>query len=318
MKFQSVIRKIFPVMLAMFLPSCMFAQSELYPHHFDLKEVTLLDGPFKTALERNNDLLLQYDVDRLLTPFIRQAGLSDKVGSSYQGWTSKHPKFVNWGDDSFNLEGHVGGHYLSALALAYAATPDASVRKAMKDRLDYMIQILKDCQDTYDKNTEGLYGFIGGQPINDVWKSLYSGNLSAFNRRGGWVPFYCQHKVLAGLRDAYLYGENTTAKELFRKLADWSVNVVSKLSDADMEAMLNWEHGGMNESLLDAYQLFGDKKYLAAAKRFSHKTMLNGMQSLMANMPTPKCPSILVLNASMRTMLRQPITDRQLLISGMM
>lgn len=280
MKFQSVIRKIFPVMLAMFLPSCMFAQSELYPHHFDLKEVTLLDGPFKTALERNNDLLLQYDVDRLLTPFIRQAGLSDKVGSSYQGWTSKHPKFVNWGDDSFNLEGHVGGHYLSALALAYAATPDASVRKTMKDRLDYMIQILKDCQDAYDKNTEGLYGFIGGQPINDVWKSLYSGNLSAFNRRGGWVPFYCQHKVLAGLRDAYLYGENTTAKELFRKLADWSVNVVSKLSDADMEAMLNWEHGGMNESLLDAYQLFGDKKYLTAAKRFSHKTMLNGMQSL--------------------------------------
>ncbi|MBP5712031.1 MAG: glycoside hydrolase family 127 protein, partial [Prevotella sp.] len=58
------------------------------------------------------------------------------------------------------------------------------------------------------------------------------------------------------------------------------INVVSKLSDSDMESMLNWEHGGMNESLLDAYQLFGDNKYLTAAKRFSHKTMLNGMQSL--------------------------------------
>ena len=267
-------------MAALLFPSWTFAQSELYPNHFDLKDVTLLDGPFKTALEKNNELLLQYDVDRLLTPFIRQAGLSSKAGSPYQGWTSKHPKFVNWGDDSFNLEGHVGGHYLSALALAYAATPDASIKKAMKDRLDYMINILKDCQDAYDNNKEGLYGFIGGQPINDMWKSLYTGSLSVFSNRGGWVPFYCQHKVLAGLRDAYLYGENETAKELFRKLADWSVNVVSKLSDSDMESMLNWEHGGMNESLLDAYQLFGDRKYLTAAKRFSHKTMLNGMQSL--------------------------------------
>ena len=280
MKIKKVVRVWLLMVLSFLFPSLMFAQSELYPNHFDLKDVILLDGPFKTALEKNNVLLLQYDVDRLLTPFIRQAGLSDKVGSPYQGWTNKHPKFMNWGDDSFNLEGHVGGHYLSALALAYAATPDESMKKAMKDRLDYMINILKDCQDAYDKNTEGLYGFIGGQPINDVWKSLYKGDLSAFRNRGGWVPFYCQHKVLAGLRDAYLYGENATAKELFRKLADWSVNVVSKLSDSTMEDMLNWEHGGMNESLLDAYQLFGDNKYLIAAKKYSHKTMLNGMQSL--------------------------------------
>ena len=36
----------------------------------------------------------------------------------------------------------------------------------------------------------------------------------------------------------------------------------------------------MNESLLDAYQLFGDKKYLTAAKKYTHKAMLNGMQTL--------------------------------------
>ena len=47
-----------------------------------------------------------------------------------------------------------------------------------------------------------------------------------------------------------------------------------------MESMLNTEHGGMNESMLDAYQLFGDSKYLDAAKKFTHKTMLNGMQTL--------------------------------------
>ena len=266
------------LMATITFPSPTHAQSELYPSHFDLKEVTLLDSPFKTALEKNNELLLQYDTDRLLSPFIRQAGLST---GTYNGWLQRHPIFSNWGGAAnFDLNGHVGGHYLSALALAYAATHDTQVKTLMKSRLDYMIGILKDCQDAYNTSTDGMYGFIGGQPINDVWKALYQGNLSAFNGRGGWVPFYCQHKVLAGLRDAYLYGENATAKELFHKLADWSVNVVSKLSDTDMEALLNWEHGGMNESLLDAYQLFGDRKYLIAAKRYSHKTMLNGMQTL--------------------------------------
>ena len=258
------------------------AQTELYPNHFDLEEVTLLDSPFKTAMDVNNQMLLQYDVDRLLTPYVRQSGLSSTTDtqSNYYKWDVNHPSFDNWGNSSFNLDGHVGGHYLSALALAYAANTDEIVKNAMKERMDYMLKVMKDCQDAYDKDTKGLYGFIGGQPITGVWRTLFNGTITDFQNKGGWVPFYCQHKILAGLRDAYLYGNSAEAKEMFRKLADWSVNVVSKLSDANMEAMLNIEHGGMNESLLDAYQLFGDSKYLAAAKRYSHKTMLNGMQSL--------------------------------------
>ena len=258
------------------------AQTELYPNHFDLEEVTLLDSPFKTAMDVNNQMLLQYDVDRLLTPYVRQSGLSSTTDtqSNYYKWDVNHPSFDNWGNSSFNLDGHVGGHYLSALALAYAANTDEIVKNAMKERMDYMLKVMKDCQDAYDKDTKGLYGFIGGQPITGVWRTLFNGTITEFQNKGGWVPFYCQHKILAGLRDAYLYGNSAEAKEMFRKLADWSVNVVSKLSDANMETMLNIEHGGMNESLLDAYQLFGDSKYLAAAKRYSHKTMLNGMQSL--------------------------------------
>lgn len=260
----------------------MRAQSEIYPSHFDLEDVTLLDSPFKTAMETNNRLLLQYDVDRLLTPYVRQSGLgaTTDTQSRYYKWEASHPSFSNWGDSSFNLDGHVGGHYLSALALAYAASDDETVKKAMKERMEYMIEVMKDCQDAYDQDTKGLYGFIGGQPINGVWKTLFNGTITDFRNKGGWVPFYCQHKILAGLRDAYLYGGSDVAKEMFRKLADWSVNVVAKLSDADMETVLNTEHGGMNESMLDAYQLFGDEKYLNAAKRYSHKTMLNGMQSL--------------------------------------
>ena len=96
------------------------AQSELYPKHFDLEQVTLLDGPMKTAMEKNFEKLMQYDVDRLLTPFIRQAGLAATTNaeSMYYQWAIKHPNFTNWGDASFDLSGHVGGHYLSALSLA--------------------------------------------------------------------------------------------------------------------------------------------------------------------------------------------------------
>ena len=259
------------------------AQSLLYPKHFDLQEVTLTDGPMKTAMDKNIELLMKYDVDRLLTPFVRQAGLAstaDKT-SKYYNWLTKHPNFPNWGGEAgFDLSGHVGGHYVTALALAWAASHDEAQRAKLKERLDYMLQVLKDCQDQYDQNTEGLYGFIGGQPINDSWKALYKGDLSKIQGNWGWVPFYCQHKVLAGLRDAYVYAHSDVAKELFHKLADWSVNLVAKVSESGFQGFLGCEHGGMNETLLDAYQLFGDQKYLTAAKKYSHKDMINNMQTL--------------------------------------
>ncbi len=252
----------------------------LYTQHFPLDEVTLLDSPLKTAMERNNQLLLEYDTDRLLTPFVRQAGLSSRSGSPYYRWTEKHPSFPNWGLSDWSLEGHVGGHYLTALSLAYAATDDAAVKAQMKERVDYILTVLKDCQDAFDGNTEGMEGFIGGQPINWIWTGLYQGDLAPFRQYGGWVPFYCQHKVLAALRDAWVYTGSTLARDLFRKMCDWSVNVVSNLTTAQMQEILGWEHGGMNEPLADASLLFGEKKYLEGAKKYSHQEMLNGMQTL--------------------------------------
>lgn len=258
----------------------MQAQHEIYPQHFDLEEVILLDGPFKKAMNLNIDVLLQYDVNRLLTPFLRQAGLLDCSSSKYFNWQKTHPSFTNWGSSGWSLEGHIGGHYLTALSLAYAAEHDASKRAELKKRLDYMLNVLDDCQSAYDKDTFGMKGFLGGQPINHVWTELYAGNLKDFNRRGSWVPFYCEHKVLAGLRDAWLYADSKLAKKLYRKLCDWSVNVVSHLSEKQMQSVLRWEHGGMNEVLADAYRLLGDKRYLDAAKKYSHQEMLVGMQTV--------------------------------------
>lgn len=268
------------------LSSTATAQSQLYPQHFNLDEVTLLDGQQKDMMVLNARLLLDYDADRLMTPFVRQAGLSNKSGSKYYGWVGKHPSFSNWGLDSWSLEGHVGGHYVSALALAYAGlngdAANEGLRKNLLTRLEYCVNIMKDCQDAYKNDTKGLKGFIGGQPINQIWTGLYANDLTEFKKYGGWVPFYCQHKVLAGLRDAYLYTGNKTALECFRSLADWSLLVVSKLTTQQMQDILGWEHGGMNETILDAYKLFGDKKYLAGAKKYSHQYMIDGMKQYSA------------------------------------
>lgn len=252
------------------------AQSSLYPHHFDLSEVTLLDSPYKTAMDLNIKTLLEYDADRLLTPFVRQAGLNT---GQYANWVTRHPIFTNWGNASFDLSGHVGGHYLTALALAYAACHDSATKAQLKQRLNHMLAVLADCQKAFDNNKDGLYGYLGGQPINDDWRKMFAGDISAFRSHRGWVPFYCEHKVLAGLRDAYVYAGSEVAGEMFRKLCDWSINVVAKLSDNTMQTVLDTEHGGMNEVLADAYALFGDAKYLEAAEKYSHKTMLNGMQT---------------------------------------
>lgn len=248
------------------------AQSKLYPRLFDLQEVTLGDGVFKQAMELNDQTLLEYDVDRLLTPFFRQAGFTD--------WEQQHPNFQNWGSGNFRLDGHVGGHYLSALALAYAASKDEDTRAKMKERMDYMVDMMDSCQRVFDDNTDGLYGYIGGLPDNNVWTGIYRGNLTAYNNNRGNVPLYVMHKVYAGLRDAYVYGGNEKAKACFLKLCDWGVNLISNINDATLQSILDTEHGGVNEMYADAYRMTGEEKYLEAAKRFSHRTMIDNMQTV--------------------------------------
>lgn len=248
------------------------AQTKLYPQQFDYSEITLNNGVLKKAQDLNYKTLLLYDYKRLLTPFERQAGFTD--------WVTEHPNFTNWADGTFRLDGHVGGHYLSALALAYASCRDTETKAQLKARMDDMVSEMKKCQDVFADDATGLKGYVGGIPYNDMWQNLYKGDVTEFKQYGGDVPFYVMHKIMAGVRDCYVYGGSETAKTVFIGLCDWAVNVVSKLDDTAMQDILGWEHGGMNEVLLDAYKLTGSDKYLTAAKKFSHKTMVDNMQTL--------------------------------------
>ena len=236
------------------------AQEKLYPNTFPLKDVTLLDGIFKHARDLNIQTLLKYDVDRLLAPYLKEAGLPAKA-LAYPNWEG--------------LDGHVGGHYLSAMAMNYAATGNAECKK----RMDYMIAELKACQEANQTNhQEWGMGYAGGMPnSNGIWSAFKKGDFGVF--RSSWAPFYNIHKTYAGLRDAWLYAGNEEARTLFLKFCDWTIDLTSALSDEQMQSMLEVEHGGMNEVFADAYQMTGDVKYLTLAKRFSHLMLLEPMSA---------------------------------------
>lgn len=251
-------------------------QEKLYTNEFPVKDVNLLDGPFKHAMDLNRETLLKYDVDRLLAPYRKEAGLSAKASS-----------YTNW----IGLDGHIGGHYLTSMAINYAATGDLEI----KNRMDYMVDELEACQSAHAINHPSWgIGYAGGVPNStNVWSTLRTGNFSTYY--AAWVPWYNLHKTYAGLRDAWLYGQNEKAKTVFLKFCDWAIRITAALSDAQMETMLNIEHGGMNEVLADAYQMTSDVKYLTAAKRFSHKQLLNSMavksdnlDNMHANTQVPK------------------------------
>ena len=74
------------------------------------------------------------------------------------------------------------------------------------------------------------------------------------------MPWYTQHKVLAGLKDAWVLGENAQAKEVTLKLADWVDDITRPLSPEQQQTMLRVEFGGMNETLADIYALTGDQQ----------------------------------------------------------
>ena len=247
------------------LPFFLHAQDKLYRNEFPLGDVKLLDGPFKHARDLNIQTLLKYDVDRLLAPYRKEAGL-----------TPKAPGYPNWS----GLDGHIGGHYLTAMAMNYAATGNSECKK----RMDYMISELKACQDANAvNNPDWGIDYVGGMPNSKaIWSNLKTGDFAVY--RSSWAPWYNLHKMYAGLRDAWLYAGNEEAKTIFLKFCDWGINLTSALTEAQMQSMLDSEHGGMPEIFTDAYQITGDIKYLNAAKRFSHKALLEPMAAGIDNL----------------------------------
>ena len=242
---------------------------------FPISSVRLTDSQFLRNQQADIHYLLALDADRLLAPYLKGAGLTPKADN-----------YSNW--ENTGLDGHIGGHYVSALSYMVAATGNQEISA----RLDYVLSELKRCQDARQD------GYVGGVPNpNEIWGQIAKGDIRAnsFGLNNRWVPLYNIHKIYAGLRDAYLIAGRQQAKEMLVKLTDWMVNEVSKLSDEQIQQMLISEHGGLNESFADVAELTGDKKYLKLAHQFSDQRILqpllkgeDNLTGMHANTQIPK------------------------------
>jgi DUF1680 family protein len=250
-----------------------------------LSAVRLTGGPLQHAQELDAKYLLELEPDRMLYWLRVRAGLTGKTNSGYGGWDAGATR---------QLTGHIAGHYLSAVSYMYAATGDAR----FKERADYIVSELKEIQ---DKQGDGYLGALmanpprggaaaatnatpgarrgRGQVVDGKgrFNELTNGVIESggFDLNGMWSPWYVEHKIFAGLRDAYHYTGNPVALAVEIKFAAWVESIVGPLTEAQDQRMLRTEFGGMNEVLADLYHDTGDRRWLAVSDKFEHKAVVN-------------------------------------------
>jgi DUF1680 family protein len=236
------------------------AASSRRPHGieaFDLSAVRLLAGPFETAQQLDAKYLLTLEPDRLLHNFRVNAGLQPKA-PVYGGWESQEP----WVD--IRCHGHTLGHFLSACSMMFAATGDAVFRQ----RVEYIVAELRACQDA---RGDGLICAFpdGAAPLED----------SLAGKPFPGVPWYTQHKIFAGLRDAHRHAACEPALQVLVRLAEWTANAARAVPNDRFQRMLDREHGGMSEVLADVHVLTGNPTFLQLAERFVHRAFLIPMSA---------------------------------------
>jgi DUF1680 family protein len=227
-----------------------------------LTSVRLTGGPLKHAQDLKLEYLLALEPDRMLA-FLRRSAKLEPKAQGYGGWDG----------DGRQLTGHIAGHYLSGISLAWAATGDTRFR----DRVNYIVSELKLIQDAQG---DGYLGALMDRDRTDgkiLFQQLSKGIIRSggFDLNGMWSPWYVQPKIFAGLRDACRYTGNRTALDVEIKFAAWSESILSPLSDEQIQRMLATEFGGMNEVLADLYADTGDARWLALAGKFHHAAIVD-------------------------------------------
>ena len=207
-------------------------------------EVNLLPGPLLELQDQGRDYLLWLQPDSLLHFFRIEAGLTPKA-QPYAGWESEDV----WGVGP--LRGGFMGYYLSGLSLMYRATGDERLLR----RLEYTLSELEACRKA------GGDGYIMSiADGRELFRRVTAGEIRTDNPtvNGAWAPLYLINKMLHGLRAAYVEAGQRQALTLMTSLADWfGYGVLDKLTDEQVQRLLVCEHGSINESYLDVYELTG-------------------------------------------------------------
>jgi DUF1680 family protein len=215
-----------------------------------IADVRVTGGPLKRAQDLNGAYLLDLQPDRMMAFLRKSAGLEPKA-EGYGGWDGPGRQ----------LTGHIAGHYLSGVSLMFAATGDPR----FKERADYLVNELKAVQDAQGDGYIGAQADRDGTPGKVRFEELSKGVIRSggFDLNGLWSPWYVEHKIFAGLRDAYRFTGNRAALDVEIKLAAWTERILAPLDADQIQRMLATEFGGMNEVLADLCGDTGDKRWLA-------------------------------------------------------
>jgi uncharacterized protein len=221
-----------------------------------------------------------------------------------------------WDEQTTRLRGHASGHYLSAIAQAYASTTyDEALRANFLQKMNYLIDTLYDLsqksgkpakaggpsvadptavppgegRNSYDSNLRAGAirtdywnwgaGFISAYPP-DQFIMLEKGATYGTRDSQIWAPYYTLHKILAGLLDSYEVAGNQKALEIARGMGRWAYTRL-KAVPPDTRARM-WgryiagEYGGMNEVMARLFRLTGDRTFLECAKLFDNTAFFFG------------------------------------------
>lgn len=221
-----------------------------------LKNVRLLPSPYLTAVEANHKYLMSLSADRFLHNYHKFAGLMVR-GEVYGGWE---------GD---TIAGEALGHYLTALSLMHAQTGDAECVTRIRYIVAEMARVQAAHGDGYcagflRKRKDG--SIVDGK---EIFTEIRAGDIrsTGFDLNGAWSPFYNIHKVFAGLLDAHELVGNTMALDVALGFGGYIDGVFAALSDAQVEAMLGCEYGGLNESFAELYSRTKDPRWLKLSRR---------------------------------------------------
>ena len=247
---------------------------------FPLSHVKLLDSPFKDAMVRTCTYLNFLDADRMLYSFRRNYGLSTLGAQAPGGWEEPDGK----------LRGHSMGHFLVALAQAYASTGEDQ----FKTRAEYMITELDKCQERAVSQgySTGYLSAYGEYQFEELEELQTYPNI--------WAPYYTQHKIISGLIACYEHLGSTRALNIARKMGDWIHSRLSQVDRSQLQKMwdiyIAGEYGGMNDVMAELHAITGDRKYLTTAQYFDHDKIFtpcaNNQNRLSGNHANQTIPKI--------------------------
>ena len=218
-----------------------------------LSDVTLLPGtPFHAAFETNLQYLKLLSTDSLL--------LAWRLTANGGRWKPGSMRLMGWEHTGSELRGHFLGHWLSASAMAFAATRDAELGQRMAEVIDELAKVAA---------AHGT-GYVSAFPPS------FLDRLEAISPV--WAPYYTLHKLLAGLLHQYTLAGSATALRLAEQLAGYIGGRVRKLSAdkglAHQFRTLNQECGGINEALWSLAALTANPEHRATASLFDKPCLL--------------------------------------------